>query len=204
MRDRREIAGWLLVGASLVYLWMFMPRGWVPHDEGTLGQSAEHILLGHLPHVDYQEPYTGGLSLLHAAVFKVFGVDLVYLRWVLFAAFAAVQLLIYVILRRFLEPIGAALVAMLSLTWSFPNYFASLPSWWVLLCAIVCVWAFIRYTETGSLRFAAAAGPACRSRSSRRACTFSWRSSWRFCTGGGTVWFASRPRWEASAWRSRF
>ena len=158
MRDRREIAGWLLVGASLVYLWMFMPRGWVPHDEGTIAQSAVRILLGNLPHVDYQEPYTGGLSLLHAAVFKVLGVDLVHLRWVLFAAFAAVQLLIYVILRRFLEPIGAALVAMLSLTWSFPNYFASLPSWWVLLCAIVCVWAFIRYTESGSLRFAAAAG----------------------------------------------
>lgn len=157
-RDRREIAGWLLVGISLLYLWMFMPRGWVPHDEGMLGQSAEHILLGHLPHVDYQEPYTGGLSLLHAAAFKVFGVDLVHLRWILFAAFAAIQLLIYVILRRFLEPIGAALVAMLSLTWSFPNYFASLPSWWVLLCAIVCVWAFIRYTETGSLRFAAGAG----------------------------------------------
>jgi hypothetical protein len=158
MRDRQQAAGWLIVAASLVYLWTFVPRGWVPHDEGMLGQSAEHVMLGHMPHVDYEELYTGGLTVLHAAAFRVFGVDLVHLRWVLFAAVALGQLLIYVILRRSLEPVGAAFASALALTWSFPNYFASLPSWWVLLCALGCVWGFIRYVETESLRYAALAG----------------------------------------------
>ena len=73
MRDRHQVAGWLIVAASLVYLWTFVPRGWVPHDEGMLGQSAEHVMLGHMPHVDYEELYTGGLTLLHAAAFRVLG-----------------------------------------------------------------------------------------------------------------------------------
>ncbi len=160
MRRHHELIGRLLVAVSLVYLWTFVPRGWVPHDEGMLGQSAERVMLGHMPHVDYEEPYTGGLSLLHAAAFRVLGVDLLHLRWVLFAGAAVGQFLIYAILRKFLGSIAAAFASVLALTWSFPNYFASLPSWWVLLCAIACVWAFIQYTETESLRYAALAGVA--------------------------------------------
>jgi len=158
MRDHHRIAGWLMVALSLAYLWTFVSRGWVPHDEGMLGQSAERFLLGQMPHVNYEEPYTGGLTLVHAAAFRIFGIDLLHLRWVLFAAAAIGQFVLYAILRRFLAPVGAAFAAFLALTWSFPNYFASLPSWWVLLCAVGCLWAFIRYTETDSLGHAALAG----------------------------------------------
>ena len=60
-------------------------RGWIPHDEGMLGQSAERVLTGEVPHVDYEEPYTGGLSLMHALVFRLAGIDLIFPRWLLFA-----------------------------------------------------------------------------------------------------------------------
>jgi hypothetical protein len=156
--DRQRLFAGILVAVSLAYLWTFVPRGWVPHDEGMLGEAAERVRLGNLPHVDYQEMYTGGLSLLHSLAFRVFGSDLLHLRWVLYGAAALGQILIYAILRRFAEPVGAAFASVLALTWSFPNYFASLPSWWVLLCAVACVWAFIRYTETELLRYAALAG----------------------------------------------
>jgi hypothetical protein len=147
-----------LVGLSVIYLMAFVPRGWVPHDEGMIGQAAERVLNGALPHVDYQDPYTGGLTWLHAAVFKLAGVDLIYPRWMLLAGAAFAQVLTFLILRRYLAPIGAALAAWVALGWSFPNYFASLPSWWVLICALACLWAFIRYVETGLLPYAAAAG----------------------------------------------
>jgi len=52
-------------------------RGWVPHDEGLLGQSAERLLAGQLPHRDFDEVYTGGLSYLHALAFEVGGVRLI-------------------------------------------------------------------------------------------------------------------------------
>ena len=154
---QRLIAAGLL-GLSLVYLVTFVSRGWVPHDEGMIGQSAEQLLAGAVPHVDYQEPYTGGLTWLHAAVFRVAGVDLINPRWLLFGAAALAQILTYLILRRWLTPIPAALGTWVALAWSFPNYFAALPSWWVLIWALLSLWAFIKYAETHSLRYAMAAG----------------------------------------------
>jgi hypothetical protein len=148
----------LLLALAVVYLAWFVPRGWVPFDEGMLGQTAEWVLKGALPHVDYQEPYTGGLTWLYAALFRVAGVDLVNVRWLLYAAASLALVATYAVVRRFLAPIGAALATWVALAWSFPNYFAGLPSWWVLICAMGCVWALFRHIETGLLRYAALAG----------------------------------------------
>jgi hypothetical protein len=147
-----------LLAFSVVYLWLFVPRGWIPHDEGMLGQSAERVLAGGLPHVDYEEPYTGGLTWAHAAVFKLAGIDLLHLRWLLFLGAVAAQVFTYLILRRYLEPVAAALGAWVALGWSFPNYFAALPSWWLLICALACAWSFARHVDTGRPIDAAVAG----------------------------------------------
>ena len=104
----RRVIGVALVALSVAYLCLFVPRGWIPHDEGMIGQSAERVLAGATPHVDYEEPYTGGLTWLHAVAFKAAGVDLIYPRWLLFAGAALAQVLTYLILRRYLDPIGAA------------------------------------------------------------------------------------------------
>src|ERR1700736_2416884 len=103
--------GVLLLGLSLIYLAFFVPRGWVPHDEGMLGQSAERVVLGGVPHVDYEETYTGGLTLMHAAIFRLAGVDLLYLRWLLFAGASLALVVMYSLLRDYLSPISAALAA---------------------------------------------------------------------------------------------
>ena len=47
----------------------------------------------------------------------------------------------------------AATATVVALVWSVPNYFSSLPSWWLLLCAVVCLWGFIRHLETDRLLF---------------------------------------------------
>jgi len=153
----RTVSALMLV-AALAYLVPFVPRGWIPHDEGMLAYSAERVLLGDLPHVDFEESYTGGLSWLYALVFKVAGVDLVNLRWLLFAAAALAVCQIYAILCRYLPPAGAALVTWVALGWSFPNYFAGLPSWWLLVCALTSLWAMIRYGEVGRIRHIVIAG----------------------------------------------
>lgn len=147
-----------MIAVSLAYLLLFVPRGWVPHDEGMIGQSAERVLRGGIPHVDYEEPYTGGLTWLYAAVFRFGGIDVLTLRWVLFAGASLAQLVTYSILRRYLAPVAAALISWLALVWSFPNFFAGLPSWWILICALCCLWAFVRYVETGTIWYAALAG----------------------------------------------
>ena len=50
------------------------------------------------------------------------------------------------------------MVSWLALGWGFPNYFAALPSWWLLVCALMCAWAVVKYVETALLRYAATAG----------------------------------------------
>src|SRR6266496_3770069 len=156
--NREQVLGVLMIVAALVYLIPSVLRGWIPYDDGMLGQQAELVLHGAIPHVDYEEVYTGGLSWLYAAVFKVTSVDLVNLRWALFVGASAALWLVYAITRRYLRPLGAALATWVALLWSFPNYFAGLPSWWLLICALFCLWTLIRYVETQQVRYALAAG----------------------------------------------
>src|SRR5439155_21832224 len=111
----------LIIAAAVACLIPSVPRGWIPHDDGMLGQAAERVLHGELPHVDYQEMYTGGLSWLYAAVFRITSVDLLNIRWALFIGAAVAIWLIYAITRRFLRPVGAALASWIALLWSFPR-----------------------------------------------------------------------------------
>jgi hypothetical protein len=75
---------WLLSGT---YLAVNLDRGWFPNDEGTLGQAAERVLHGEIPNRDFVDPYTGGLAFLDALIFRLFGVNLFWLRLFLFAIF---------------------------------------------------------------------------------------------------------------------
>ncbi len=77
---------WVL---TVVYVAVNLKHGWIPHDEGAFSQSAERVLNGELPHRDFDEPYTGGLAFVNALAFRVFGVNLASLRFVLFAFFVA-------------------------------------------------------------------------------------------------------------------
>jgi len=97
---------------------------------------------------------------MYAALFKVVGFDLVNIRWLLFLAACVTEVLVYTILRRFLAPIASATLTLLALVWSFPNYFAGLPSWWLLVCALSALLALMRYIETGGMRYLAVAGTA--------------------------------------------
>jgi hypothetical protein len=148
----------LIVAASLLYMLQFVSRGWVPHDEGMIGQTAERVLAGQTPHIEFQEPYTGGLSWVHAGLFKLAGTDLLYARWLLFGGAVGAQVLLYALLRRHFRPVAASVGVWIALVWSFPNYFAAIPSWWLLICALSSLWALIRFHETQRLLFAALAG----------------------------------------------
>ena len=44
---------WLATGA---YLLPFVDRGWIAHDDGMLGQAAERVMAGELPHRDFYDP----------------------------------------------------------------------------------------------------------------------------------------------------
>jgi 4-amino-4-deoxy-L-arabinose transferase and related glycosyltransferases of PMT family len=164
-RKSRPDADWrlLLLGVlilSALYVAWHLGRGWVAHDEGTLGQSAERLLQGQLPHRDFDEIYTGGLTYLNAAAFRVLGVNLFNLRIVLFAVFLAWVPAVFYVASRLVKPIAAAGVTLLCVAWSLPNYTAPLPSWYNLFLTVFGVAALFRWLEDRRTRWIVVAGAA--------------------------------------------
>ena len=74
---------WVVWLIAALYLTSYANRDWISGDEGALGQIAERVLLGELPHRDFDAIYTGAQSFLHALAFRVFGIDLLVLRGLL-------------------------------------------------------------------------------------------------------------------------
>lgn len=137
-----------------------MYRGWIPHDEGTIAQSADRVLAGQLPHRDFDEVYTGGLTYLHAAGMKVLGVTLRTPRRILFAAFMAFLAAVYLVAARVTSRWMALFLMPAVTVWSVPNYFASLPSWYNLFLATFGVLAFLRFLDSHRRVWLVAAGVA--------------------------------------------
>jgi len=157
----REPAMLFFILATLLcasYLFSQLRTGWLPQDDGTLAQAGLRVLQGQLPHRDFVENYTGGLSYLHAAAFRVFGVNLFTLRICLFCFFVAWLPAVFFVLSRFLSAIAAAAVTFLAVVWSVPNYPASMPSWYNLFFATFGAAALLRYLEVGRRRWLFMAG----------------------------------------------
>ena len=155
--DARTLVLGLTVAGAL-YVWWHLGRGWIPHDEGALAQSAERVLRGELPHRDFDEIYTGGLAYLNAAAFRLFGTSLFTMRIVLLAALAAWVPAVYYVASRVARPLVAAAVTALCVVWSVPNYPAPMPSWYNLFLATAGLAALCRWLEDGRSRWLLAAG----------------------------------------------
>jgi hypothetical protein len=155
---QRWVFGIATLVVSMSYTMSLLDRGWIPHDEGQLGHTAERILNGELPHRDFVEPYTGGLSYLHATSFKLFGTGSRALRTTLLPFFAAFVVCTYWIANRAAPPWLAAVVTLLCVCLTLPVYPASMPSWYNLFAAICGTAALLRYLDTGRVHWAFLAG----------------------------------------------
>jgi hypothetical protein len=143
---------------SAVYVASRIDRGWIPLDEGVLGHSAERVLAGEMPHRDFDDVYTGGLSEADAIVYRWTSVRLVNLRWALYGVFVLWVPVVFYIASRFARPAGAAIATLLCVVWSVPTYPAAMPSWYNLFFATFGTAALIRYSETAHRRWIAGAG----------------------------------------------
>ena len=148
-----RIALLVTLAVTTIYLSTMRNHGWIAHDEGLLALSADRVLAGETPHIDFQDPYTGGLSYWHAQVFRVLGTSLTSLRTILVAVAVLAVIAWFLIVARFLRPVSASVITLLCLVWSFPNYFAALPSWYNLMFASWTIWAILKYSDQLKPRF---------------------------------------------------
>ena len=146
----------LVIGG--VVLGAVLRDGWYPHDEGALGQSAERVLGGEVPHRDFTEIYTGLLSYMNAAVFAVLPISSFAMRVPLFVGALLWLAAMYKVLLRFAPPLGAGLAALTAFVWSVPNYPAPIPSWYILFVTTFATLSLLRWHETRHSRWLVVAG----------------------------------------------
>ena len=146
----------MLIGGT--YTAVHIGKGWVPADDGALSQSALRVFQGQLPHRDFGEIYTGGLSFIHAFAFRMLGVNLMSLRICVFLFFLAWLPAVYYIALRFTSAVGAGAITLLAMSWSYPNYPAAMPSWYNLFFATFGAAALMRYLEVRTRRWLVLAG----------------------------------------------
>jgi hypothetical protein len=157
-RRRPDPVALVLLGASVVYAALLLDRGWIPHDDGTIGETALRVFEGQLPHRDFSDVYTGGLAYWNALSFALFGVNLLAPRILLFLSFLAFSGASYAIARRFASARISAAVVLCMTVWGMPNYPAAMPTWYNVFLAVGAVWGLTRYLESTRSRWLVFAG----------------------------------------------
>jgi len=164
-RSPRPSRDWLALLVTLAiaafFVWPRLDRGWVPHDEGMLGQTAERIRLGQLPHRDFEEIYTGALGYWHALAQQLFGTTLMATRYALFAVWLGWLSLIFGGVRRAMPRSAAGWAAGATVTiamWTLPVYPSAMPSWYLLFVGTVAIAALLRWHDTHRGHWIVAAG----------------------------------------------
>ncbi len=144
--------------ACAAYEGALLKRGWVPHDDGTFASSAQRVVQGEMPHRDFDELYTGGLTYLNGAAFRVSGANFATLRWMLFLFFLAWVPALFYIASRLVPPLAAGLITCLAVAASVPVYSAPVPSWYNLFFATFGTAAALRFLENRNRWWLAIAG----------------------------------------------
>ncbi len=112
-------------------LWAFHDRYWYPTDDGIYAHLAERLLTGDVLHVDMVDFHPGYGEFLNAAAFRVFGIDLVSLRYPLIAGALLQSLFVFALLRgRSLLLAACAAVGTIAL--GVIHFLNPTPHWYAL------------------------------------------------------------------------
>jgi hypothetical protein len=101
--------------ASLL-VWHFHDLSWYPIDEGNYAHVAERVAAGEILNLQVQDIHAGYINFLNAAAFRIFGADLLSLRYPLALASLLQAILLYwLIARRDARVAGMAAIGSLAL-----------------------------------------------------------------------------------------
>jgi len=128
--------------ANLLLLWFFHDRYFYPTDDGFYANIAERLLNGEILGRDIQDIHPGLIHFVHAAAMRIFGVDMVSLRYPLVAAAFLQSVFVYLLLRRRGELVAAA-GSLASVALGVPQFVDPSPNWYALALTVVLAWWFV-------------------------------------------------------------
>lgn len=126
-----------LIGAGLI-LSFFYNRFWWPADEGVFVHVAARVLAGDVLHRDIQDVHPGYVTLINALALKLFGMELVSLRYPL-VALGLVQAGIVALLFAGRGVTLAALAAISFTALSFVQFLNPSANWYALALVVAII-----------------------------------------------------------------
>jgi len=154
MRSERLLGATVLL-LSVAYYLALAPYGLELADEGHLVEQIYRTYLGQLPYVDFHSGYAPGVYYWNAALFRLFGVNLVVLRYGLAVVNGLTVCVIYWLARRVVAArLGAAVVALLYLALvpfhdgQFASFNIPYPAWYVTLFWLLSLVCMVRWWES--------------------------------------------------------
>ena len=90
----------VVCASNIALLWFFHNRYWYPTDDGFYAHIADRLLSGEVLNRDIQDIHPGYIHFVHALAFRLFGLDLVSLRYPMLAAALVQSIVVFVMLRR--------------------------------------------------------------------------------------------------------
>jgi hypothetical protein len=107
---------------------------------------------GERPYVDFQPRYTPGMFYLNAAIFKLLGPRMSFVRWGV-AIFWLIDLVgLYLVARHFMPRKFAMIAPALALAWGPLDRWVPWASWYSIPPAIFSLYFMIRYIKSGRMR----------------------------------------------------
>jgi hypothetical protein len=157
-RRERLIVGSITIGIVLAYAWS--GHVWVDVvDEGYFLDLADRVQNGALPYRDFATYYTPGIFYLFALVFKLFGTNLLAIRYLMAALRGLSALLLYGLTRRAVPPAWAWLpFVVIAAGDAWPIEPEPHPSWPALVASLATMECVARHLETGRVRWLVLAG----------------------------------------------
>src|SRR6516225_4940847 len=130
----------LAVLISALLVWYFHDRYWYPTDDGLYAHIAERLLSGEVLNRDIQDIHPGYIHFLHAAAFRMFGLDMLSLRYPLvLAAIIQSSLVAALLSRRSVAMAAAGSVAVTAI--GVIQFVDPTPNWYCLtLSTLLAYW----------------------------------------------------------------
>ena len=126
-----------MLGAAVILIY-FHDTFWWSADDGVYAYVAERMLNGAVLHRDIQDLHAGYIHWIHVLSFKLFGPDILSMRYPLVAAGILQAGLIYSLLSS-KGPVVAFFAAISLTAFSFVQFLNPSANWYCLTVAIVTI-----------------------------------------------------------------
>jgi hypothetical protein len=143
----------LLLNAAL--LWHFHDRYWYPTDDGFYAHIAERLLDGEVLNRDIQDIHPGYINFLHATAFRLFGLDIVSLRYPLVLASLLLCGFTFAVLQR-RDVVLAAMISVAINALGVVQFVDPTANWYCLPLTVFLAWWMLRVPAGHPARLAGA------------------------------------------------